>query len=128
MLVPHLYLNGECEEALKFYEKVFNTKTDRILYNSEVSGEKNDKGVCHAEMHIHGQRIMLNDRASEHSSGKVNLQLVVIFDSEDDFMKSYKTIIDGGTETRPPEKTFYSSLVCEFTDKFGIHWSFMTEK
>ena len=59
MLLPHLHLNGRCEEAIHFYTRAFNTTVDSMLFNSELSPDS--KGVAHAEMHIHGQRVMLND-------------------------------------------------------------------
>lgn len=59
MLIPYLHLNGCCRDALTFYEKVFYTKTDSIQY---VSDTESEKGIIYAEIHIHGQRVTLNDR------------------------------------------------------------------
>ncbi len=39
-------------------KKAFHTKLDSIIYDSEKEPEK---FVIHAEMHIHGQKVMLSD-------------------------------------------------------------------
>lgn len=55
MLATHIYFNGNCKEAIELYEKAFNTRADAIF--------RNDDGMLvHAEMHIHEQRVMLNNR------------------------------------------------------------------
>lgn len=35
MIVPQLYLNGRCNQAIKIYEKVFSTKIDSILFDKD---------------------------------------------------------------------------------------------
>jgi PhnB protein len=58
MIVPQLYLNERCCEAMEIYKRALQAELDSILYDPE---RKPEKFVIHAEMHIHGQRVMLSD-------------------------------------------------------------------
>jgi PhnB protein len=125
MLVPHLYLNGRCEEAIAQYIKAFSAEVKVLLRNSE-----NDplKGVMHSEIYIHGQRMMLNDVNGKIDYTRGTQELVVIFDTTEDLKKSYKVLKEGSRTLSPMEETFYSPCVVEFWDKFGILWAFMVGK
>jgi PhnB protein len=123
LLIPHLHLNGSCREALAFYEKTFSTKTDSIQYVSDTEPEK---GVVHAEIHIHGQRVMLNDRGGNKDFlTESAMQMVVIFDSVKELKDTYQLMNEGSVTIDPMQETFYSPCVVGFLDKFGIRWSFM---
>ena len=58
MLIPHLHLNGRCEEAIALYVKGFDATVTCIQKQSEHASEKR---IVHAEIYIHNQRVMLND-------------------------------------------------------------------
>ena len=126
MLVPHLYLNGRCEEAISLYVKAFGAELKVFVPQPENAPEK---GVIHSEIYIHGQRVMLND-----VSGKIDkkqrgtLALVVIFETTEELKKSYEIMKEGSHILSPMQSTGYSPCVVEFWDKFGIHWGFMVGK
>lgn len=123
MLVPQLYLNEACEEAIQMYEKAFKTKVDSVMYDDEQAPKK---FVVHAEMHIHGQRVMLSDWGGNKThSVDTAQQLVLIFESKKELTDAYeilkvdsKTIIELGP-------VFYSECLVDFLDKFGVRWCFM---
>lgn len=121
MLIPHLHFNGDCNAAIALYEKAFNTKVD---YDSEICA---DGTIAHASMKIHGQQIMLNDRA-EFSNKEKSLggaHIIVQFGNANELLVCYEHFKDECTIIDPFEETFYSDLVGNFIDKFGIMWGFM---
>lgn len=123
MLIPHLHFNGRCREALVFYEKAFSVKTDSIQYISDAEPEK---GVIHAEIHIHGQRVMLNDRGGNKGFlTESAMQLVVIFGSVKELKDTYRVMSEDSVTIDPIQETFYSECAVGFLDKFGVRWSFM---
>jgi len=129
MLVPHLHFNGFCEDAIQLYEKAFNTKVDSILFSKDISGDPDDSGIGHAEMHIHGQRVMMNDRfGNKGNQTDVSIQMVLIFSTKERLLESYGLIREGITIIDPLQKVFYSPLVTVFIDKFGIQWCFMVDE
>jgi len=119
MLVPHLYLNGRSEEAIEQYVKAFGAEVETVI---PYPGDEPQKGILHAEIFIHGQRIMLNDN----DLGPPGL--VVIYDNEEDLMQSYEIMKEGGEVTAPIIETDYSPCVVGFRDRFGIDWAFMVYK
>ena len=119
MLVPHLYFNGKSEEAIAQYVKAFGAEVKVLLRHSE---DEPQKGVLHAEIDIHGQRIMLNDNDLGPPA------LVVIYNNEEELMCTYEILKEGGQVTAEMIETDYSPCVVGFRDRFGIDWAFMVGK
>lgn len=124
MLVPHLHFCGDCAEAIALYEKAFDTKTD-VLFNSGDA----DGTIGHAEMRIHGSRVMLNDRfGNKDKSTDCAAAMVVIFESPTELLACYEIMKPGGFVIDPPEELSYSKLGLQFMDRFGVQWGFMVEE
>ena len=119
MLVPHLYLSGRCEEAISQYVRAFDAEVKVVLPYSE---EEHKKGVMHSEIYIHGQRVMLND--NDYGSP----DMVVIFNTKEELMKSYEIMKEGAKITSPIQEAFYTPCQVGFIDKFGVKWGFMVGK
>ena len=122
MLVAHLHFGGCCEEAIWFYQKVFGTKADFI--------DRDDAGgIAHAEMHIHGQRVMMNDNygGNGKDAGDFSIQMVLIFKTEEQFLQCYEILKEESLSFDLPRKTFFSPLTAGITDKFNIRWGLMVD-
>ena len=123
MLVPQLYLNGACCEAIELYQVAFNTVTDSIMFDSQKEPEKY---VIHAEMHILGTRIMLSDfGGTRESSADATMEIVAIFENDEVLRKAYQVLHDKSKTITPLGSTFYSQCLVQFIDKFGVRWCFM---
>lgn len=123
MLVPHLHLNGRCGEALTFYAKAFDTQADCMYLVSE-----NDptQGVEHSEMHIHGQRVMLNDNGgNKNGITDAAVQIVLIFENTEALKIAYERMLEGSIILTPMHTPDYSPCVVHFMDRFGVCWVFM---
>ncbi|WP_410767909.1 VOC family protein [Fontibacillus sp. BL9] len=123
MLVPQLYLNGDCCDAIELYKKAFNTDTDSMMLDPEKEPEK---FVVHAEMHILGQRVMLSDfgGTAPCSSDSV-MELVAIFETEEVLKEAYAIMNGESTTITPIGPVFFSPCMVQFVDKFGVRWCFM---
>ena len=119
MLVPHLYFNGRSEEAIDQYVKAFGAEVGvKIPYPEE----EHKKGLRHAEIIIHGQRVMLNDE----DYGTPDL--IVIFEDKEELMHTYEIMKEGGEVTAPMMETDYSPCVVGLTDRFGVKWGLMVSQ
>ena len=130
MIVPALHFCGNCTEAIALYEKAFATKATIIITNSEYSPDEyaGDTEISHAEIVIHGQRVLLNDRfGNKDKSPDVPVRLIVMFKSVDELLSCYEYFKDGSITVDPFEELPYSKLFGNFIDKFGIGWGFMVE-
>ncbi len=67
MLIPAISFQGNCENAIKFYQEALDAQIKSIVYASEApvdSGldpEMSDDFVMDSEIIIDGQRIMMTD-------------------------------------------------------------------
>jgi PhnB protein len=123
MLVPQLYLKGKCEAAIAQYVKAFSAEVKMLIPYPDKNG------IMHAEIYIHGQRVMLNDYGWNNDYKKRDIGgLGVVFDNVADLKKAYDILKDGSRTLHPMEATDYSPCVVEFWDKFGVFWGFMVGK
>jgi len=129
MILPILHFCGDCKEAIALYEKAFSTQATMVVTNSQFSpGEHDDDGIAHAEMHIHGQRIMLNDRfGNKDKLPDVPVRLIVTFNTAEELLASYEYFKEKSTIVDPLQEVSFSKLFGNFIDKFGICWGFMVE-
>lgn len=131
MLIPHLHFNGNCKEAISLYEKAFDVKVDSVILNSDYAPEeyKDDDRMPHAVMHIHGQKIFLNDRfGKKDTSTDIAVHLIVMFRNKADLLSCYDIMKEESITIDPLETLPYSPLAVQFIDKFGVQWGFMVEE
>lgn len=121
MLIPHLHFCGNCSEAIALYEKAFNTKADPVLHDD--TGQ-----LVHAEMHIHGQRIMLNNRfGNKSNTTDCAVALVITFLNPTKLLACYEILKQDSITIDPLASASYTELGVQFIDKFGVQWGFMVE-
>ncbi len=120
MLVTHVYLNGQCKEAIELYKNAFNATVQTLIESPE-----NTELVMHAEILIHNQLLMLNDFGNNDGfSISGGYQLCVKFDSEEELMKSYSILVDGSKIITPIQATDFSACMVRFIDKYDVRWGF----
>ena len=119
MLVPALFFNGRCEEAIEQYKKAFGAEVAVVM----PFPEKEKKGVSHSEIYLHGQRMMLSDMGGNEPPG-----FVIVFDNLDQMMESWEIMKEGGEIRFPPQKTEASICEAILKDKFGITWGMMVDQ
>jgi len=130
MIVPALHFCGDCKEAIALYEKAFATKATMVISNNDFSPDEyaGNSEVAHAEMVIHGQRVLLNDRfGNKDKSPDVPVRLFVMFKNADELLACFEHFKEGCIIVDPFEELPYSQLFGNFIDKFGIGWGFMVE-
>jgi PhnB protein len=126
MLIPHLHFDGECSRAMELYVKALDAVVHKVIY---IDKEHPEQGVMHAEMSIHGQRIMLNDnRSNVNYCGYPFVQLILTFDEEARLKHAFHLMKDEQRVVSPMEATDYSPCTVGFWDRFGIRWGFMVEE
>lgn len=120
MLVTHIYLNGQCKEAIELYSKAFGGSIETVIQQPD-----NDKLIAHAEILIHNQLLMLNDFGDNDGFAKSGgYQLSLKFDTVDELKRAFSFLEEGSTIISPMQKTDYSACVVRFVDKFDVRWGF----
>ena len=129
---PYIFFNGNCAEALRYYEKVLGA---RILMSmtygqspaaSHVPKEMHDK-VIHANMMIGNTTILASDGTAEDARpGGFSLTLSV--ETPATAEKLFAALADGGTVKMKMDKTFFAERFGQLVDRFAIPWMIICEK
>ncbi len=128
-LVPYFTFNGNCEEAVRFYQKVLGGEVSIMHFgdappNPAFAVPDHIKHlVLHAELRKDGHVIRFSDTTpnAPYSAGN-NISFALEFDTKDETRAMFDALAEGGKVEMEPQETFFSPLYCKFTDKFGVMW------
>jgi len=132
---PYVAFNGNCAEALAFYEKAFGAKPKIVRYKDAPADADYQPApgtedlVMHADLKIGGEMIMCADMPPEYSV-KIgdNITIMAEFDSLDAAKKAFDVLKEGGKVDMELQKTFWSACFGSLTDKFGISWNISVQE
>lgn len=130
----HLNFDGNCEEAMKTYEKVFDGKNMKIMRYSDIPSDEGfpvpeDKKnmVLHGEMIIGDTNFNFADTSEEYVLGNT-ISVALRVETEEKVKSFYEGLKEGATIHMDIGKTFFSNMYVYFTDKFGVTWQFVAIK
>ncbi|MDE5563322.1 MAG: VOC family protein [Clostridiales bacterium] len=135
-ITPNFNFGGQCEQAIRLYEKAFNAKVECLIRYSDANWEDYDKKltdeqknyIYHAEIYIENQRIMMSDNIDIEFQPSKALSLTVTMETKQDVIKAFNVLKEGSEIIYPIHSTTYSSCFCSLVDKFGFRWVIMTEQ
>lgn len=123
----YLTFNGNCREAMTFYQQCLGgelqlqTVGDSPL--SEKMPQQMKECILHATLKHNNLELMATDMVSEEGLRVGNsISLMLDCNSEDEIRSLYKKLSSGGKATHPLENSFWGALFGDLTDKFGNHW------
>jgi PhnB protein len=127
VLVPYLFLDGRCEEAIDFYKKAIGaevTSLMRFKENPEPSANPPGAGekIMHASLRVGQTTIFASDGRNQ---GKPNFQgfaLSIAVKTEAEAKKMFDGLAAGGRVEMPLGKTFFSPSFGMLADRFGVTW------
>jgi PhnB protein len=125
--MSYLFFNGNCEEALKFYEKTAGAKTDGIMKNKSAPEEQarmpgSDDLVMNAVLQIGSTTIMASDAPGDWYNKPQGFRVYLETDSAAEADRIFAAFADGGSVNSPIEPTFWAERFGMVTDKFGTPW------
>lgn len=128
-LTPYLSFDGNCAEAMKYYERVIGGELKSLLKNSQIPGAcehlppGNEDRIMHAYLGGNGFELMAGDAVVgwpiEPMKG---FHLTVTYTDVDDARRVFDALADGGKVTMPFEKTFYAEASGMLVDRYGTPW------
>ena len=125
-LANYLFFNGNCAEAMKFYEKTLGGKLDMMKEKDAPKGSgpqgKSDK-ILHARLAFEGDSLMASDwLAPQAYPGMGGFSVSLVFTKVDEAKRIYGTLSKGGQVTMPMDKTFWVEAFGMVVDRFGTPW------
>ena len=124
---PYLFYDGNCEAALKYYEKAVGAKIEAMLrYETgpkEMPGPPQwEKKRMHAKISIDGEVIMAADAPPGNCLKPQGFRVSLQVDNPADAERRFKALAEGGKIDMPFGKTFFSRGFGMCTDQFGTPW------
>jgi PhnB protein len=127
-LEPYLFFDGNCAEAMRFYEKTLGGKLEMMMKAAEGppgSGcpEGSPDAILHACVAVNGRRLMASDWMSpDPYPGMSGVSLTLNYPTVDEAKRKFEALAAGGTVRMPLGQTFWVESFGMLTDKFGTHW------
>jgi len=127
-LNPYLFFNGNCAEAMRFYEQLLGGKLDLITVGQSPDQSNMPPGSEHLIMHARlvwgGGTLMASDdiTAGDHYSGMKGFRLSLMFESNEEAQRVFDALAPGANVVMPISKTFWSEAFGMLDDRFGTPW------
>jgi PhnB protein len=133
MVSPVIHFNGNCNEAIGFYEQTFGATDKYISYfrdapsDSGFSVTEDTKDlVMHAGMTICGTHFNFSDSQEKIIAGNM-LCLNVFFKTSDEVCGAYDKLKEGGKIIVELGPQFFSNMYGSIEDRFGVKWQLIAE-
>ena len=123
----HLNFNGDCEEALKFYEKALGAKRSFSHTWGQSPMAKDapagwaDK-IMHATIKIGDAEVMAADSPPSHYKPMSGFSMSLNAATPKEADKIFTALSEGAKVTMPLQETFWAHSFGMLTDKFGTPW------
>lgn len=127
---PYVSFNGNCEEAVLFYQSVLGGNAEFMRFSDLPA----DEGVpvseawrsriMHCTVSLEGGAQIYFGDTWEDSPVEIgsNSTLHLSVDSEDEVGRIVAALSEGGEITMPAGRTFWGSAYGGLIDRYGVHW------
>ncbi len=124
---PYLLFNGDCESAMKFYEKSLGGKIEAMMTHEGTPMEKMTppewrKKIIHARLKLGDKVLMASDcppdRYVKPQGFSVNLDIKTPAEAE----RVFNALAENGNVQMPLQQTFWAARFGMVTDRFGTPW------
>ena len=123
----YLMFDGECREAMEFYQNSLGGQLDTMPYEGRSAG--GEDRLMHASLRNGGAILMASDRMPGKGPKRGdNVQLAIQCGSEQELERLFGAMGEGGEVTMPLQDTFWGAKFGMLTDRFGIFWMFNSDK
>ncbi len=124
-LTPYLNFDGDCREAMEFYQKVLGGKLSMQTFREAgmETPEGYDDKIVHAFLDNENLSFMASDcmPGQEIKFGD-NMHMSVVGSDEGLLRGFFEKLADGGKVEMALEKQFWGDTFGSFRDKFGVGW------
>ena len=129
-LYMQLNFGGNCEEALRFYEKHLGGRITTVMRQNEAPNAPRDAGeaIIHARLDIGETVLIANDVPPSVFQKMRSVYLYLSVDSSREAERIHNLLAEGGEVFMPMEETFYATRFSMLRDRFGVSWTIIHER
>lgn len=132
-LNPYLIFNGQCEEALKFYEKciggkiAFKTTYGESPMAKETPKERHNK-ILHSRFEVGDSVFMASDAPPERYEEPKGFSVTLNLKDPKEAERVFTALSEKGKVHMPIQETFWALRFGMLNDQFGTPWMINCEK
>ena len=129
-LDAYVFFDGNCAEAMRFYESVLRGKLEILMTVGEApEAEKTNPAdkdkIVHGHLVFESGSLLASDwLAPAPYPGKHGFSLSLHPSSMEEGQRLFAELSNGGMVTLPFDKTFWAAGFGMAIDRFGTHWMF----
>jgi len=126
-LDAYVFFNGNCAEAMRFYERTLGGKLDMMTHAQSPIADQVPPGsadrIMHARLTIDGRNLMASDSmVGQPYGGMKGFSLALAYPTAAEAKRVFDALADVGQVTMPLQKTFWAEAFGMLTDRFGTPW------
>lgn len=127
-LDAYLFFDGNCAEAMRFYERTLNGKIEMMMTHAESpmgaqASPGNANRIMHASITIDGRLLMASDSMADQPYEEMKgFSLSLLYPTVAEAQQVFDALAKGGQVRMPMEKTFWAESFGMLTDRFGTPW------
>lgn len=126
-LYPYLTFEGNCREAMNFYQEVLGGELEfMVVKDSPVAGQmppQYSDAILHSTLRHEEFEIMGSDMNPAALINGNGVHMSLIFKDEAETRELFDKLSAGGKVLQPLHEMFFG-IIGTFTDKYGKNWLF----
>ena len=127
--IPYLSFDGNCAEAMRFYEETLDGTIKVMMSGSQVPIQDEmcaafGDRILNSQLELPGGAMLYAGDCPTHMpyEGIKGVSLTLNFDTVDEGEEIFNKLATGGQIFMPYEPTFWAEKFGMVTDKFGVTW------
>ena len=129
-VIPYLFFDGRCEEAIEFYRRAVGAEVVALMRYKDspeppppgMVAPGSDNKVMHSTLRVGDTTLMASDGECAGKASFRGFSLSLNFKDEAEADRKFAALADGGEVQMPLSKTFFSPKFGMLTDRFGVGW------
>jgi PhnB protein len=126
-LIPYLNFNGQCREALTFYQECFegDLEMQKVGESPMAAKMPSEKGplILHGALSKNGNSILMgSDMIGNALQPGNSINLCLNCSSDQEINTFFNRLSAGGEVKVPLHQSFWGATYAELRDKFGMFW------
>lgn len=127
MIDSYIFFDGNCADAMRFYERVTGGKVTAMLKYSESPDPNqcppgSSDRIMHASLLVDGRNLMASDTPAGQFKPMQGFSLSLYFDTPEEAKQKFDMLAEGGSVFMPMGPTFWAKAFGMLTDRFGTPW------
>jgi PhnB protein len=128
-VIPYLSFNGNCTEAMRFYEQVLRAKLTILMSGADspmaaqIPPESAHR-ILHARLELPDNGVLFAGDCPQHLpyEGIKGLSLTLNYEEVSEAQRVFNALADGGSITMPMQASFWAKSWGMLVDRFGAPW------